>query len=61
MARPLFFENMMDRPIRTAEWRVFEIQCEVPQGADQISFGLALTGFGRALLDQVSIEVLKPE
>jgi erythromycin esterase len=59
MAAPLFFEDMADRPIRTAEWREFEIECTVPQRAERISFGLALTGTGRALLDRVSIEVVE--
>jgi erythromycin esterase len=59
MSAPLFFEDMADRPIRTAEWREFEIECNVPLEADRISFGLALTGTGRALLDRVSIEVLE--
>ena len=59
MSAPLFFGDMADRPIRTAEWREFEIECNVPLEADRISFGLALTGTGRALLDRVSIEVLE--
>jgi erythromycin esterase len=49
-------ENMADQPIRTKGWARFAIECTVPKQADQVSFGLTMTGIGRVLMDSVSIE-----
>jgi hypothetical protein len=43
-------------PIRAQQWRDFEISQDVGKNADSVSFGLAITGEGRAWLDDVSFE-----
>jgi len=54
----LYYDNMADRPITNSEWHNFSIVCKVPEDADVIGFGLALTGEGEAWLDSVSITVM---
>lgn len=53
-----FFDNMDDRPIRAKDWQQFEIVGDIAADAEQINFGLLLTGRGKAWLDSVSIEVV---
>ena len=53
-----FFDNMNDRPIRGKDWQQFEIVGDIAADAEQINFGLLLTGRGKAWLDSVSIEVV---
>jgi erythromycin esterase len=53
------FDSASQYPVTSAEWRVYEIVADVPADADAISYGLALTGDGRAWLDSVSLEVLE--
>jgi erythromycin esterase len=45
-------------PISTAGWQYFEVLQDVPKDADAVSFGLAMTGQGRAWLDDVSLEIV---
>ena len=53
-----FFDNMNDRPIRSKDWQQFEIVGDIAADAEQINFGLLLTGGGKAWLDSVSIEAV---
>jgi hypothetical protein len=48
--------DLSDRPITTADWRVFETIVNVPSDAGTIDYGLALVGDGRAWLDSVTFE-----
>ena len=51
---------MKDRPIKTSEWRFFEITGEVSDEAQWINFGIALTGEGSAWFDSFSLQIVKP-
>jgi erythromycin esterase len=52
------FDSLDKYPVTSAEWRTYEIVADVPQDADSISYGLFLTGDGKAWLDVVSVEVI---
>jgi len=53
-----FFENMQDRPIRSAEWAYYEITGEVASDAETLNIGMILLQEGSAWLDDVTIETL---
>lgn len=53
-----FFDNMQDRPIRSKNWRKFEIVGDVAVDAERINFGLLLVGKGKAWLDDVAIKIV---
>ena len=55
-----FFDNMSDRPIRSAEWKSYSIEGDVAQDAIGIAYGLLLAGSGQAWVDEVSIEDIGP-
>ncbi len=57
-----FFDNMGDRPIRSAEWAYYETAGDVASDAELLNVGMMLSGAGSAWLDDVTIEtVAKPE
>src|ERR1051326_6341508 len=51
-----FFDNMMDRPITSGEWREYEIAGSIADDAEVLNIGMLLFGKGKAWLDAVSIE-----
>jgi hypothetical protein len=52
-------DYMLNRPITGAtEWRQYAIVLDVPRDAVGISFGVALTGAGHLLLDDVALETV---
>ncbi|MHC4768945.1 MAG: hypothetical protein ACYTEI_09570, partial [Planctomycetota bacterium] len=53
-----FFDNMGDRPIRSSEWNEYEIIGDVDPDAQRLNLGLMVHGPGKALLDDVSFEVM---
>ena len=53
-----FFDNMSDRPIRSAEWDEYEITGDVDLDATSINIGLMVLGSGTAWLDAVSFDVV---
>jgi hypothetical protein len=54
------FDNMSDRPIRTAEWKPFEIVCRVEPDATFINFGVIALGLlTRVWVDDVSFEIVR--
>jgi hypothetical protein len=53
-----FFDNMMDRPIRTNEWRYYEIVGDIDNDATSINVGLMLLKTGKVWIDDASFEVL---
>jgi erythromycin esterase len=53
------FDSLDKYPVTSAEWRIYEIVADVPMDADSISYGLYLTGVGKAWLDSVSVEVVE--
>jgi len=58
--QPGFFDNMSDRPIRSAEWSRYEITCQVDRDATFINFGVIAFGLlTRVWVDEVSFEVVK--
>jgi hypothetical protein len=53
-----FFDNMNDRPVRSAEWTKCEIRAKVDNDATFVKFGVMSIGRGRVWVDDVSFEVL---
>jgi C-terminal processing protease CtpA/Prc len=53
-----FFDNMADRPIRSSEWKTYEITGEVAPDAKTIFLGLMLLSEGKAWIDSASFEAL---
>jgi hypothetical protein len=53
-----FFDNMADRPIRTARWAAYEIIADVPEDAEKLLVGVIVNGPGQVWLDDVSLAVL---
>jgi C-terminal processing protease CtpA/Prc len=53
-----FFDNMSDRPVRSAFWETVEIVGDVDDDAESLNFGLLMQGSGRAFVDAASIEDL---
>ncbi|HEX6084219.1 MAG TPA: S41 family peptidase [Thermoanaerobaculia bacterium] len=56
-----FFDNMDDRPIRSTEWRYYEITGQVAADAETLNVGMILHREGKAWLDDVSIETVQVE
>jgi C-terminal processing protease CtpA/Prc len=52
-----FFDNMSDRPIRSGEWKEYEISGRVDDDAAGIVIGTMLLGNGRAWVDFFELEV----
>jgi C-terminal processing protease CtpA/Prc len=55
-----FFDNMGDRPVRSAGWARYTIEGEVAPDAEEIYFGVFLLGRGSIWADGFSIEMLGP-
>jgi hypothetical protein len=55
---PVLFDNMDERPIRSKEWKYFEIVGDVPKETTSISMGAFLTGAGDMWVDDASFEVV---
>jgi hypothetical protein len=58
--KPAFFDNMMDRPIRSVEWSTNVIEGYVPPDAKALLVGLLLSGDGAAWIDSAKLEDLGP-
>ncbi len=54
----IIFDSLDEYRVASSEWRVFEIEADVPEGAGMISYGLFLVGSGAVWLDAVSFEVM---
>jgi hypothetical protein len=55
----LAFDNMQDRPVKsTTDWAKYDIVLDVPQQAQEISFGLLLTGRGQVWMDDLKFEAV---
>ena len=54
-----FFDNMSDRPVRSAELTRCEIVCPVDRDATFVDFGFMSIGKGTVWVDEVSFDVLK--
>ncbi len=52
------FDSRTNHPVTSADWRAYEIEADVSDNADAISYGIHLVGKGRAWLDAVSIEAI---
>lgn len=56
---PLAFDNMQDRALKgTSDWQKYEIVLDVPESAQEMAFGLLLTGAGQVWIDDLSFEVV---
>ncbi len=56
---PPLFDSLDDERVESSEWKVYEIEAEVPENADIISYGIYLRDFGSVWLDAVEIVVLE--
>jgi len=54
-----FFDNMDDRPVRSAEWTSCEISGPIDDDARFIEIAVMSIGRGRAWVDDVSFEIVK--
>ena len=50
------FENMNDRPIRTKEWKEYELTGTIDDDANRLTIGVMFFGTGAALVDNVRLE-----
>jgi hypothetical protein len=57
-AKVTAFDNMQDRPVQTAEWKLVEIVGKVGADAQLINFGVMSVGKGRAWVDGISFDVV---
>jgi hypothetical protein len=56
---PLGFDNMQDRAVKgTSDWQKYEIVLDVPESAQEIAFGLLLTGTGQVWMDDLDFSVV---
>ena len=53
-----FFDNMQDRPIRSAAWAYYEITGDIAGDAEVLNVGLVLQQEGAAWVDDVTIETV---
>lgn len=53
---PGFFDNMGNRPIKTPEWKYFEITGTVDTDAAMFYFGCLLIGTGELYVDDISLQ-----
>jgi len=53
-----FFDNMSDRPVRSAQWTHCEIVTRVETDATFLKFGVMSIGKGRVWVDDVSFETI---
>jgi hypothetical protein len=57
--QPLAFDNMQGRPIKgTTDWTQYQVVLDVPESADEIAFGVLLTGKGNLWLDDLNFELV---
>jgi len=57
--KTLSFDNMHDRPIKgSSDWAKYEIVLNVPTQAEQIAYGVLLTGRGDVWLDDLKFDVV---
>lgn len=56
-----FFDNMDDRPVRSAEWKTYEIKGKVDSDASQLVFGCFLMATGKLMVDNLNLSILEGE
>ena len=55
----LAFDNMQNRPVKgTTDWTKYEIVLDVPNQAQEVAFGLLLSGRGQVWMDDLNFEVV---
>ena len=52
-----FFDNMSDRPIQNTDWVEVEIQGKIDSTAEQLVFGLMLSGSNEVHVDYIRLEI----
>jgi len=56
---PLAFDNMEKRAIKgTSDWRKYEIVLDVSEKAEEVAFGMLLSGKGQVWLDDLKFEIV---
>ena len=57
--KSLAFDNMQDRPIKaTTDWTKYEIVLDVPTEAEQIVYGVLLSGRGDVWMDDIKFDIV---
>lgn len=54
------FDNMDGRPIRTEEWKHFDIVLPVAEHAENLALGIFVIGKGQAWIDDLTLEIVEP-
>jgi erythromycin esterase len=54
----LAIAGTFDRPIVDRAWRAYDVEVDVPQEAASLTVGAALSGNGKAFVDDVSLSVV---
>ena len=55
----LAFDNMMGRPVKgTTEWKKYDVVLDVPDEAEEITFGYLVAGKGRGWVDDIAFEAV---
>src|SRR5215469_1463381 len=52
-----FFDNMDDRPIRSANWKSYTVQGTIDTGATKLAFGMYCQYNGKFYFDDVKLEI----
>jgi pimeloyl-ACP methyl ester carboxylesterase len=52
-----FFDNMDDRPIRTANWKSYTVQGTIDSGATRLAFGMYCNYNGKFYFDDVKLDI----
>ena len=59
LAKPSLFDNMFDRPIRSADWARYEITGVVDADAEEMSVGIMVFGEANAWFDNARFEIVE--
>ncbi len=55
--RPLFFDNMSDRPVQAGDWARYEIMAYVPEGATRLLYGVLKSAPGTLAVDEMMLVI----
>ncbi len=56
---PPLFDSLDKYRVESTEWKIYEIEADVPESADIISYGIYLRNSGTVWLDAVQIKIVK--
>jgi hypothetical protein len=53
-----FLDNMGTRPVKSSEWKTYDIETNVPEDAARMALGVMIFGPGKAWIDDFNLETL---